>query len=121
VEACGTYDCYIKTIDLTKNGSAIPIVDELAKILYTFGARASVRQGSSKHARVHFVAAGGSHKRLTEVLAQFGRTPNPDFVLAIEFERQNVAAPRDASAGFTPVALANRLGVRLGLPPHSSA
>ena len=32
VEACDTCSCYIKTIDLTKNGRAVPIVDELATI-----------------------------------------------------------------------------------------
>jgi FdhE protein len=30
VEACDTCRCYIKTVDLTKNGHAVPIVDELA-------------------------------------------------------------------------------------------
>jgi len=32
VEACDTCHCYIKTIDLTKDGLAIPVVDELAAI-----------------------------------------------------------------------------------------
>jgi FdhE protein len=32
VEACDTCGCYIKTVDLTKNGRAVPIVDELASI-----------------------------------------------------------------------------------------
>ncbi|HWZ31769.1 MAG TPA: formate dehydrogenase accessory protein FdhE [Bryobacteraceae bacterium] len=32
VEACGTCGCYIKTVDLTRNGRAVPIVDELATI-----------------------------------------------------------------------------------------
>jgi FdhE protein len=32
VEACDTCGCYIKTINLTKNGCAVPIVDELATI-----------------------------------------------------------------------------------------
>ena len=32
VEACDTCRCYIKTIDLTKNGHAVPVVDELATI-----------------------------------------------------------------------------------------
>lgn len=32
VEACDSCGCYIKTIDLTKNGRAVPIVDELATI-----------------------------------------------------------------------------------------
>ena len=30
VEACDTCRRYIKTIDMTKNGSAVPVVDELA-------------------------------------------------------------------------------------------
>jgi FdhE protein len=32
VEACDTCGCYIKTVDLTRNGRAVPIVDELATI-----------------------------------------------------------------------------------------
>jgi FdhE protein len=32
VEACDTCHAYIKTVDLTKNGNAVPIVDELATI-----------------------------------------------------------------------------------------
>jgi FdhE protein len=32
IEACDTCGCYIKTVDLTKNGRAVPIVDELATI-----------------------------------------------------------------------------------------
>jgi len=32
VEACDTCRCYIKTIDLTKDGRAVPVVDELAAI-----------------------------------------------------------------------------------------
>jgi FdhE protein len=32
VEACDTCRRYIKTIDLTKNGRAVPVVDELAAI-----------------------------------------------------------------------------------------
>jgi FdhE protein len=32
VDACDTCGCYIKTVDLTKNGRAVPIVDELATI-----------------------------------------------------------------------------------------
>jgi hypothetical protein len=56
---------------------------------------------------------------LTEVLAQFDRTPNPDLVLEIKFERHKSC--RALLAAGTPVALANRPGVRLGLPPHSSA
>jgi len=32
VEACDTCRHYIKTIDLTKNGRAVPVVDELAAI-----------------------------------------------------------------------------------------
>jgi FdhE protein len=32
VEACNACGCYIKTVDLTKNGHAVPIVDELATV-----------------------------------------------------------------------------------------
>ncbi len=32
VEACDTCHRYIKTVDLTKNGRAVPVVDELATI-----------------------------------------------------------------------------------------
>jgi len=32
VEACDTCGCYVKTVDLTKNGRAVPVVDELATI-----------------------------------------------------------------------------------------
>jgi len=32
VESCDTCGCYLKTVDLTKNGYAVPIVDELATI-----------------------------------------------------------------------------------------
>lgn len=32
VEACDTCRCYLKTIDLTKDGRAVPVVDELAAI-----------------------------------------------------------------------------------------
>jgi FdhE protein len=32
VEACDACGCYIKTVDLTKNGRAVPVVDELATI-----------------------------------------------------------------------------------------
>jgi FdhE protein len=32
IEACDTCHCYIKTIDLTKDGRAVPVVDELAAI-----------------------------------------------------------------------------------------
>jgi FdhE protein len=32
VEACDTCGCYVKTVDLTKNGHAVPVVDELATI-----------------------------------------------------------------------------------------
>jgi len=38
VEACETCKNFIKTIDLTKNGHAIPIVDELASIPLTLWA-----------------------------------------------------------------------------------
>ncbi len=30
IEACETCKTYIKTVDLTKNGLAVPVVDELA-------------------------------------------------------------------------------------------
>jgi FdhE protein len=32
VEACDTCHSYIKTVDLTKSGHAVPVVDELASI-----------------------------------------------------------------------------------------
>ena len=32
VEACNACRCYIKTVDMTKNGRAVPVVDELATI-----------------------------------------------------------------------------------------
>jgi FdhE protein len=32
IEACDTCRCYLKTVDLTKDGHAIPVVDELAAI-----------------------------------------------------------------------------------------
>jgi FdhE protein len=32
VEACDTCRYYVKTVDLTKNGHALPVVDELATI-----------------------------------------------------------------------------------------
>jgi FdhE protein len=32
VEACDSCHCYIKTVDLTKDGHAVPVVDELATI-----------------------------------------------------------------------------------------
>jgi FdhE protein len=32
VEACDTCRCYIKSIDLTKDGNAVPVVDELATV-----------------------------------------------------------------------------------------
>jgi FdhE protein len=38
VEACDTCGCYIKTVDLTKNGRAVPVVDELATIPLNFWA-----------------------------------------------------------------------------------
>jgi formate dehydrogenase accessory protein FdhE len=38
VEACDTCGHYIKTVDLTKNGRAVPIVDELATIPLNFWA-----------------------------------------------------------------------------------
>jgi FdhE protein len=39
VEACETCKVYIKTVDLTKNGLAIPVVDELATIPLTLWAQ----------------------------------------------------------------------------------
>ena len=39
VEACDTCGCYIKTVDLTKNGRAVPLVDELATIPLNLWAR----------------------------------------------------------------------------------
>jgi Protein involved in formate dehydrogenase formation len=38
VEACDTCHCYIRTIDLTKDGHAVPIVDDLAAIPLTLWA-----------------------------------------------------------------------------------
>lgn len=38
VEACDTCKCYIKTVDLTRNGLAVPIVDELASVPLTLWA-----------------------------------------------------------------------------------
>ena len=38
VEACDTCSQYIKTVDLTKNGLAVPVVDELASIPLNFWA-----------------------------------------------------------------------------------
>jgi FdhE protein len=32
IEACDTCRTYIKSVDLTKNGLAVPVVDELATI-----------------------------------------------------------------------------------------
>jgi len=45
VEACDTCKFYLRTIDLTKNGHAIPIVDDLAAIAYTLWAH---EQGYSR-------------------------------------------------------------------------
>jgi len=39
VDACDTCKCYIKTVDLTRNGLAVPVVDELASIPLTLWAR----------------------------------------------------------------------------------
>jgi FdhE protein len=39
VEACETCKCYIKTVDLTSNSLAIPVVDELASIPLTLWAQ----------------------------------------------------------------------------------
>jgi FdhE protein len=38
VEACDTCRSYIKTVDMTKNGRAVPVVDELAAIPLTLWA-----------------------------------------------------------------------------------
>lgn len=48
VEACDTCRCYIKTIDLTKDGLAVPEVDELAAVPLTLWAE---ENGYSKIAR----------------------------------------------------------------------
>lgn len=45
VEACDTCKFYLRTIDLTKDGNAIPIVDDLAAIPYTLWAN---EQGYSR-------------------------------------------------------------------------
>jgi formate dehydrogenase accessory protein FdhE len=39
VEACDTCKCYIKTVDLTRNGLAVPVVEELATIPLTLWAQ----------------------------------------------------------------------------------
>ncbi|MBV8206689.1 MAG: formate dehydrogenase accessory protein FdhE [Acidobacteria bacterium] len=39
VEACDTCKCYIKTVDLTRNGLAVPVVDELAAVPLTLWAQ----------------------------------------------------------------------------------
>lgn len=39
VEACDTCKCYIKTVDLTNNGLAVPVVDELATVPLTLWAQ----------------------------------------------------------------------------------
>lgn len=39
VEACDTCKCYIKTVDLTRNGLAVPVVDELATVPLTLWAQ----------------------------------------------------------------------------------
>jgi formate dehydrogenase maturation protein FdhE len=39
VEACDTCGCYVRTIDLTKNGNAVPLVDDLAAIPLTLWAQ----------------------------------------------------------------------------------
>jgi FdhE protein len=48
VESCETCGTYIKTVDLTKNGLAIPEVDELAAIALTLWAD---EQGYTKISR----------------------------------------------------------------------
>jgi hypothetical protein len=43
VEACDTCRTYIKAVDLTRNGLAVPVVDELASVALNFwGGRARV-------------------------------------------------------------------------------
>jgi FdhE protein len=39
VEACDTCKTYIKTVDLTRNGLAVPVVDELATLPLTLWAQ----------------------------------------------------------------------------------
>ena len=39
VEACDTCKCYIKTVDLTRNGLAVPVVDEIATVPLTLWAQ----------------------------------------------------------------------------------
>jgi formate dehydrogenase maturation protein FdhE len=38
VEACDTCKVYVRTIDLTKDGNAVPVVDDLAAIPLTLWA-----------------------------------------------------------------------------------
>jgi FdhE protein len=38
VDACETCKTYVKTVDLTKNGLAIPVVDEIASLPLTLWA-----------------------------------------------------------------------------------
>jgi formate dehydrogenase maturation protein FdhE len=38
VEACDTYKFYVRTIDLTKDGNAVPPFDDLAAIPHTLWA-----------------------------------------------------------------------------------
>ena len=51
VEACDTCGCYIKTVDLTKNGRAVPIVDELASIPLNLWPGTSLRESAIKYTR----------------------------------------------------------------------
>ena len=39
VEACDTCKCYVKTVDLTRNGLAVPVVDDLATLPLTLWAQ----------------------------------------------------------------------------------
>jgi FdhE protein len=39
MDACDTCRTYIKSIDLTKNGHAVPVVDELATVALSFWAQ----------------------------------------------------------------------------------
>ena len=39
IEACDSCRCYLKTIDLTRNGLAVPLVDDLATVPLDLWAR----------------------------------------------------------------------------------
>jgi FdhE protein len=53
VEACDTCKAYIKTVDLTPNGLAIPEVDELAAIPLTLWAEENGYQKATHNALYH--------------------------------------------------------------------